>query len=483
MKTTDIGSRLELMVDDHLIERLHGDAVLHMHQPVAREIVFPETTDPVVTEEGNGLRAGHLYHTVLFDDGTYRMYYGVTRDYYDKERSKRWAFYAESTDGRDWTTPSLKLFECDGSRDNSIVWTDDLAPFIDENPDCAAAQRYKAISPGKGQGRRALYALSSAEGLRWERMSPEPVITDGAFDSQNLAFWDSVRGEYRAYWRDFFQDAAGTRYRGIKTAVSQDFLNWTAGQWLYYPGAEIDELYTNQIIPYYRAPQIFVGFPSRYVYRELSPAVESLPELTRRKSIIERTGVERIGTALTDTLFISSRDGVSFKVADHAFIRPGLRPKDNWIYGDNYTNWGIVETPSDVDGAPPELSFYVSEGSRRNHFSKECRRYTLRIDGFGSLRASRHGGEVITRPLTFTGNQLVLNFSAAAAGSVRVELQNLHGLPIPGFSLDDCVEIIGDDLERRVGWKDKTNLGDLSGRPLRIRFRIVEADVFSIRFI
>ena len=72
MKTTDIGSRLELMVDDHLIERLHGDAVLHMHQPVAREIVFPETTDPVVTEEGNGLRAGHLYHTVLFDDGTYR---------------------------------------------------------------------------------------------------------------------------------------------------------------------------------------------------------------------------------------------------------------------------------------------------------------------------------------------------------------------------------------------------------------------------
>ena len=32
-------------------------------------------------------------------------------------------------------------------------------------------------------------------------MSDAPVITDGAFDSQNLAFWDPLRGEYRAYWR------------------------------------------------------------------------------------------------------------------------------------------------------------------------------------------------------------------------------------------------------------------------------------------
>mgnify|MGYP003725210279 CR=1 FL=1 len=29
------------------------------------------------------------------------------------------------------------------------------------------------------------------------------MISNGAFDSQNLAFWDEVAGKYRAYWRIF----------------------------------------------------------------------------------------------------------------------------------------------------------------------------------------------------------------------------------------------------------------------------------------
>ncbi len=33
-------------------------------------------------------------------------------------------------------------------------------------------------------------------------MGREPVITKGKFDSQNLAFWDSVRGRYVAYFRE-----------------------------------------------------------------------------------------------------------------------------------------------------------------------------------------------------------------------------------------------------------------------------------------
>ena len=92
-------------------------------------------------------------------------------------------------------------------------------------------------------------------------MSDTPVITDGVFDSQNLAFWDDLRGEYRAYFRDLKEEI-----RDIKTCTSKDFLHWTPGAWLEYPGAPVEHLYTNQVVPYYRAPHIFLGFPSRYVH-------------------------------------------------------------------------------------------------------------------------------------------------------------------------------------------------------------------------
>lgn len=496
MKPIEIGTRRELMLDDYLLGSFAGAAALHLHRPVRREVVYPEVSDAVVREKGSGLRAGHAYMTVFQDGGVYRMYYGVSRYHFEPEKSARLIHYAESRDGIHWQAPSLGLFEFDGTSDNNVVWMEDgnrcigdhgFAPFRDANPDCAPEHRYKAVAaPGRlGHARlggKGLVALGSPDGLHWSMLSPAYVITEGAFDSQNLAFWDGVRGEYRAYWRDFFAGSCGKRVRGIRTATSSDFLNWGDSQWLYYPGAETEELYTNQVTPYYRAPHIFVGFPTRYVERAWSAAIEGLPEPERRRSIIERTGHERIGTAVTDTLFMSSRDGLEFRLWGEAFIPPGLRGTDNWIYGDNYTNWGIVTTPSDVAGSPDELSFYVSEGSRRDHYSKVYRRYTLRIDGFVSVRAPRRGGEVVTRPLIYSGGALEINFAASAAGSVRVELQDRHGVPLPGFTLEDCVEVLGDDLDRQVRWRDGSDLTRLAGTPVRMRFRLVDADLFAFRF-
>ena len=179
---------------------------------------------------------------------------------------------------------------------------------------------------------------------------------------------------------------------------------------------------------------------------------------------------------------MSSRDGYSFYLWPESFIRPGLRPLDNWTYGDNFQNWGIVTTPSAFAGAPGELSFYVREGYWRDGVST-LRRYTLRVDGFASVQAPLSGGEVVTKPLIFAGRELVLNFSASAAGSIRVEvLRDQMNTPVEGFSLEDCVDLLGDDLERVVRWKDGRELGGLAGTPLRLRFVLKDADLYSFRF-
>ena len=75
------------------------------------------------------------------------------------------------------------------------------AVFKDENPKAGGHAGYKALI--RSNSPKGLLAFGSAEGFRWAPLADKPVITDGAFDSQNLAFWDPVRKEYRAYWRIF----------------------------------------------------------------------------------------------------------------------------------------------------------------------------------------------------------------------------------------------------------------------------------------
>ena len=464
----DIGSRRELMVDNFLFDHISGSAALVLHKPIPREVVI------VYGAPWEGNSSGYV--TVFRDGDLYRMYYkGAVQTLKGEPRPHRPVVcYAESKDGIHWTKPDLELFAFEGSKKNNIVWDGPgwhgFSPFKDTNPDCAPNARYKAVGAHKG-----LLAFESPDGIHWSPMNDaKPIITKGAFDSQNLAFWDAERREYRAYVRDFHEGR-----RDIRTATSKDFVHWTTPVWLSYPGAPKEQLYTNQVIPYYRAPHIFLGFPTRYIDRGWSDSMRALPGLKHR--LLRAQVSQREGTALTDGLFMSSRDGRAFKRWGEAFLRPGLRPRDNWVYGDNYQNWGIVETKSAIADAPNELSIYAVE-SYWTGTSSQLRRFTVRIDGFASMHAALRGGGFVTKPLQFAGKRLSLNFSTSAAGSIRVEVQNANGGPIEGFTLADCHEIFGDTLEGTVTWKRGADVSALAGRPVRLRFELNDADLFSFQF-
>ena len=463
----DIGSRRELFLDDFLIDKMKR-VQLRLHQPTPREVVIVHD-EPW---EGNSC----CYHSIFRDGDIIRMYYdtfaqeplGTTKPH------DIFGAFAQSRDGIHWEKPELGLFEFNGSKKNNIIWASDGAhdftPFKDTNPDCPPDALYKVIACAGG----GAMTFKSPDGIHWSNMSDGPLDLRGAFDTQNVAFWDDLRGEYRAYVRDF-----NNGVRGIRTATSQDFQNWSEAVWLEFPGAPVEALYTNQIIPYYRAPHIFVGFPARYTDRGWSESMRDLPQVEERLARYEVH--PRFGTTITDGLFMSSRDARTFKRWGEAFIRPGLSTTDNWCYGDNYQCWGIIETPSDAPGMPNELSVYATQHYWRSPGDK-MRRFTLRIDGFVSVQAPLSGGEFVTKPLTFAGRQLEMNFSTSGAGSLRVEIRDEHGAPVPGFTLRDCRDNFGDSLERVVKWKGGPDVAQLAGTPVRLRFVMKDADIYSIRF-
>jgi hypothetical protein len=241
--------------------------------------------------------------------------------------------------------------------------------------------------------------------------------------------------------------------RDIKTATSADFIEWSELAWLRYPGADRQHLYTNQILPYHRAPHIFIGFPSRY-----------LPE---RGSLVEG-------------LFMSSRDGQTFHRWQEAIIRPGPNP-DRWHNRSNYIWLGLVETKSDLPSMERELTLYTNERYAKGPGVK-TRRYTYRMDGFVSLHAPFAGGTLVTKPFTFSGTNLLLNVSTSAAGSVCVEVQDADGKPMEGFQASDCLEIYCDEIERVVKWKGGTDVKSLQNRSVRLLFVLKDADIYAFRF-
>jgi hypothetical protein len=470
----DIGSRRELFVDDALLERLSGKAEQRLHHPTPQEVVLLHDAP----WEGSG----SVYHTVFRDGELYRMYYRGAELAIEggklRQPHQPVVCYAESHDGIKWEKPNLGLFEWDGSKKNNIVWMEGRAahnftPFKDSRPDVSDDQRYKALAYAPSGG-RALAAFASPDGLHWRLLGDKPVLTQGAFDSQNLAFWDKQRGEYRAYFRDF-RDGR----RDIRTATSKDFRTWSEAQWLEYPGAKPEQLYTNNIKPYYRAPHLLIGLPTRYVDRGWSESMKALSDAKHRQ--LRADANRRYGTALTEIVLMSSRDGQSFDRWGEAFVRPGPERPGTWNYGHLYAAWQGVETPSKLEGAPPELSIYATEDYWTGEGSK-LRRYTLRLDGFVSVHASVQGGELLTKPLRFEGDRLTINFATSAVGSIKVEIQDAAGKPIPGFTLEDCPPHFGDAIERAVAWEHGPDVGRLAGQPIRLRFVLKDADLYSLRF-
>ena len=485
--TLDIGSRRELFVDDFLIERLTGKAQWRLHHPEPRDIVLMHDSP----WEGNGCG----YHSLFQDGELYRMYYKAVQIEFAKGRSALghpyFCCYAESDDGIRWRKPALGLHEFNGSKANNILLKSGpreglslpidaphSAFFRDENPDAAPNARYKAIIGVPGES--ALVAFGSPDGLRWQPIHKNPVLSEGRFDSQNTAFWDPVHRLYRVYCRSWSQgDYAG--FRGIRTATSKDFIHWSPFEPVKYLGNELSEhLYTNVIKPYPRAPHLLIGFPTRYIDRGWTESMRALPQRERRE--LRASSEKRLGTAITEALFMTSRDGVRFRRWKEAFLRPGIERDGTWSYGQQYIAWHVVETKSALEGAPNELSFYATENYWTGNRSSSLRRYTMRLDGFVSVNAPMSGGELITRPLTFTGNELRLNFSSSAAGGIRVELLNAAGQAIPGFALADCDEVFGDSIDRVVTWKNGADVGSLAHKPVQLRFVLKDADLYAMQF-
>jgi hypothetical protein len=457
-KPIDVGSRRELFVDHYLIDCLDG-VHLVLHHP------HDEGTVLKFDQPWEGPFCG--YCTVIQDHDTYRFYYrGLPKAGKDGS-SREVTCYAESSDGIRIVKPKLNLFTVDGSKANNIILANaapvnhNFSPFLDTRPGVPKGKRLKALGGTKTSG---LMAYASDDGIHWRRLQEEPVFARGIFDSQNVAFWSENEQHYLCYFRTW----TGTDYGGFRTisrTTSGDFLHWTDPVEMSFGDTPREHLYTNQTHPYFRAPHIYVAIAARFL-----PGRQVLNEKQARQMNVNPNYFRDCSDAV---LMTSRGTDVYDRTFMGGFIRPGIG-LENWTSRSNYPALNVVQT------GPAEMSVYVQHDYAQP--TAHLRRYSLRLDGFASIHASYQGGSITTKPFTFTGKKLLLNFATSAPGFIRVEIQDANGGPISGYCLEDAEELIGNYIEHPASWRHGTDVGPLSGHLIRLKFVMKDADLYSMQF-
>jgi hypothetical protein len=464
-------NRRELFVDNFLVQETSG---------VEFRLGVPLSAGTALKFDRPWEGRWGAYVTVLSAAGKFQMYY---RGGFGATNNEDLTCYAESSDGITWVRPNLGLFEVKGSKDTNVVmpmgeptWaTHNFSVFYDGREGVPAGERYKAVGGGAGNNPllkfsglvRGLYRFVSADGIHWRRLPGEPLFTGYALDSQNVLTWLSAEQCYAIYLRTWTGDRKGVKFaynsiRTIARSVSKDFANWSEPERMTFDPPPVEDLYTNAAHPYFRAPQIVIAMPFRFVRDR-----RVLDDETLKKFDIERS----MWKGVSDAILMTSRGGTRFdRKFMESFVRPGIDPS-SWAARSNMPGCGVIQTSA------TEMSFFIVRG----YSSNEARidRMALRLDGFASLRAGYAEGHARTKNVKLDGKRLSLNLATSASGGARVVLLDERGAEIPGFGSADAIEIVGDAIDLSAAWKGNRNLAELKGRVVQIKFLLRDADLYS----
>ena len=454
----NIGSRLELFTDYFLIDSLHNTE-LRLHHPIDKGSVLK------FDKLWEGPFCG--YSTIINNGEKFQLFYRGLPTAGKDGRIDENSCYAESVDGVNWIKPELDLFEMNGSGKNNIILanaapvTHNFSPFLDSRNDVDPKQKYKALG---GTQKSGLIAYVSEDGIHWNLLQKDPVFKDGIFDSQNVAFWSEEEECYVCYFRTWTEgDYSG--FRTVSRTTSKDFLNWSKPVKMDFSDTQLEHLYTNQTSPYFRAPHIYISVAARFMPKRQVLSDEQALSLNVNPKYFKDC---------SDAILMTSRGGNKYdRTFMDGFIRPGIGLQ-NWVSRSNYPALNIVQT------SLTEMSIYVNQDYAQP--TAHLRRYALRLDGFISVHSSFTEGEMITKPFYFKGNNLVINFSTSAAGMIKVEILDINGKPIKGYEFENSNELIGNEIEKVVTWNGNSKLNKLSNKPIRLRFLLKDADLYSIRF-
>lgn len=471
----------QLFLDDDLIAEMRG-LQKQLHQPKK----FGK--NPVLKRDKPWEPSGPGYATLIYDpeEKLFKLWYET---WGQKEATSALLMYATSPNGIDWTKPAVNEQGTNQVRQPTANGFQGSGIFRDaRDPD--PARRYKMIFSCQpdGTSKSLTTALAfSPDGIHWTQHSDLNIIPFS--DTQICPAWDARRLKHVAYLR-----FGPPNIRLISRIESDDFVHWspkvTVLRQTKLDGPLATQFY--QMAPF-ASGNYYFGLIAAYHNESLKPISDAAP-WTDRKNLhlaYSRNGVtwSRVGSrgAIPARELNEDKDWKQIAL-DAVFLPYGEKDKDwdwgtvspistpepiivkdeHWFYyvGINAKNWWTWS------GDPPKLDPIPKEPDKGVGLA------TLRLDGFVSVDAGEEPGTMTTKPLVFLGDSLVVN-AEAQGGSLTLEALDPEGNIIDGFSAADCNPITTDNVRHVITWKGESDCHLLQGRPIRLRFTMKQARLYS----
>jgi hypothetical protein len=469
----DIGR--QLFVDDFLIDRSTLRREWHYPEKLADNPVLKPESELEINRPGDSC-ARACCGGVWWDPKMrrFRMWYEAG-----------WlgtAAYAESDDGLSWHRRNLQV-----RKGTNALFPEGTVRFDSwvVTPDFAAADPYSRwllfVRPPGGSSKKS-YVAESSDGLSWGELKEAGECGDRSTVFYNpfrrkwvfslrseLGPWARGGARCRSY-READDFIAGSQWKFSLSGSTEDVVMWL----------QPDELEPRS--PRFKLPAQLYNVDA-VAYESLMVGAFSVWRGPENEEIVKK-GMPKI----VDLEFGFSRDGFHFSRAD----RTAAIASEGWDSG----KWdaGYVQSVPNVFVISGEklLFYYAATAGNTNRleiggFSCDLNGCydqgasgvaVLRRDGFASLRPKVGAvqGEIVTRPLRFSGCRLFVN-ADVKGGELLTEVLDENGRPVPGFTASESVAFSGDSVKAPISWKGTDDLSPLSGRNVRFRFIVKGAAV------
>ena len=465
-----VGGDKQLFLDDFLIEASAGvERTLHAFKKHPRSPLFQAQ---VPWEEG---WADSFMSTVIYDpaERCFKLWYRCGPRHSLKG-------YAVSEDGIHWQRPDIAR-EAWGEFEhhNLLGFEGKIATWkkpgnnVIYRPDLDPAQRYQSLFY---QHDKTYCVSNSPDGIVWS----QPRSVQPAYGDVVSLMWDPGRKKY-LFFPKYMRRVDGFTRRSL-AAVELSRLDESAAR----------------VFPFVasRREDAIVADGASRAYGSLLP--DTIRPMEFHAEIYSVTAISYEGyvVALYDLwTVIGSREGpldMLMKVSrDMKTWHDVDFPRRALSIG-RFGQWdsGMVYGGNTMIVVDDEIRLYYL-GANMGHCTRilpTTKPYhtlgaglaTLRLDGFASMRAKNHG-ELTTRPLQMNGKRLVVN-AACEGGALRVELLDADSKPIAGYARDDCDPFTGDSIRHTVSWKGRSDVSQLAGQTIRLRFCLENSDLFAFQF-
>jgi hypothetical protein len=474
-----------LLIDDLHIRRMEG----------VRRVACPpqKHPEPVVKPEkpweGEGV---WMHNGWLYDDEeqVFKLWYhGHDPSFREEYPTLAWPYrrlYAVSPDARTWEKPNLGVVEWQGSRENNLV---NFPPAGGDGPNSNVFKnpnrdepnsRYMSLSserhlrqpgerviiyPGGPDDKdtpngRGFYLCDSPDGFNWTRRTNTIMSHALCMDGPVLHGFDEDLNAWIVWWRPRIQLKGGPKFRTMGISIASDLEKMPYPQMALVPddedapGTEFDRCGSVKVSGGYVA-----------LVRTLFPEYNNLDQAKR------------------DFRHIHCQ--LAFSRDARMWSRPAGRESVLGV-GEPGTWDEKLITPANPIQVGDDI--YILYQAGRGETVRGIGLATLKRDRWAAIEPTHIHGVLQTQPMAWANRRLQVN-AETAGGSIRAELADTMGRPVPGFTMADSDPFTGDSLDHAMSWGGKSELPDdiigiaysegEPGRVMSIRFDIDRARLYS----